>query len=72
MVSMMDGMRRKSKNSDLSNIITAEHEKKWVALSKDRRRIISFDESLIALKRNVGDQDVTYMKVPSTEAYHSF
>lgn len=60
------------KNSDLSKILTSKHEKKWVALSRDRKKVISFDESLVRLRESVKGADVLYMKVPSTEGFLSF
>ncbi|OGC85275.1 hypothetical protein A3F55_00725 [Candidatus Adlerbacteria bacterium RIFCSPHIGHO2_12_FULL_53_18] len=57
---------------NLHKIIEAKHEKKWIALSRDKTKIVAFDESLMELKQKIGDQKVVYMKVPSADAYLSF
>ncbi len=57
---------------DLSQILTKEHEQKWVALSRDNKRVVAFDEDLVKLDERVGDQDVTFMKVPPSQVYLSF
>ena len=57
---------------NLIKILKAEHEKKWVALSKDLKKIVSFNESLSALKKNVGNTEVVYMKIPPSGVYLSF
>lgn len=55
----------------LDKIIKEEHEKKWVALSKDKTEVIGFDESLVELRKKIGDQKVTFMKVPPSNVYLS-
>lgn len=57
---------------DLTKILTKEHERKWVALTRDNKRVVAFDDDLIALDKKVGDQDVVFMKVPASDAYLSF
>lgn len=57
---------------DLTKILTKEHEKKWVALSKDNSQVIDFDDDLIALDKRVNPGDVTFMRVPPSDAYLSF
>lgn len=49
---------------ELGKIIKEEHENKWVALSKDKTKVVDFDENLVRLKHKVGDEKVVYMKVP--------
>jgi hypothetical protein len=57
---------------DLTSILSKEHEMKWVALSKDNTKVIDFDTSLIELDKRVNKDEVTYMKVPSSDVYLSF
>lgn len=56
---------------NLADIIKEEHEKKWVALSKDKSRIVGFDESLVELRRKIGSEKVVFMKIPSGDVYLS-
>lgn len=58
--------------ANLINIITAEHERKWVALTEDTTRVVAYDQSLIALKNKIGNQKVVFMKVPPSDVYLSF
>lgn len=58
--------------TDLTVVLSKEHEKKWVALSKDNKKVVDFDESLIALDKRVNKNEVTYMKVPPSDVYLSF
>ena len=57
---------------DLTTVLSSEHETKWVALSKDNKRVVDFDESLIALDKRVNKDEVTFMKVPPSDVYLSF
>lgn len=57
---------------NLHRIIKEEHEKKWVALSRDKTKVIAFDENLLELKKKIGDQKVVFMKVPPADVYLSF
>ena len=57
---------------NFSKLIKSEHEQKWVAISKDHKEIVSYDASLVKLKRTVGIKDVVYMKVPSANVFLSF
>ena len=59
-------------NRNLHKVIKTEHEKKWVALSRDKSKVIDFDSSLIKLKEKIRGQQVTYMKVPPADVYLSF
>jgi hypothetical protein len=57
---------------DLTSVLSTEHEKKWVALSKDNKKVVDFDESLSALDKRVNKDEVTFMKVPPRDVYLSF
>ncbi len=57
---------------DLTSILKAEHECKWVALSRDNKRVVDFDADLIALDKRVKKDEVTFMKVPPSDVYLSF
>lgn len=57
---------------DLTKIITREHERKWVALSRDNKRIIDFDTDLVSLDKRVNKDEVTFMKVPPSDVYLNF
>lgn len=57
---------------DLTKILTKEHEQKWVALSRDNKTVVAFDDDLIALDKLVGGKDVVFMKVPPSDVYLSF
>jgi len=60
-------------NTNLTTILKKEHEKKWVALSSDRREVISSNENLVELRNEIGDRkDVVYMKVLSSEMEFAF
>ena len=58
--------------NDLTRVLTKDHEKKWVALSRDNTQVVAFDDDLVALDKKVAGQDIVFMKVPSSEAYLSF
>ena len=49
-----------------------EHEKKWVAFSRDKSKVVACDESLLELKKKTGEQKLVFMKVPPADAYLSF
>jgi hypothetical protein len=59
-------------NLNLHKIIKEEHERKWVALSKDKSKVIDFDKNLLILKNKIGAQKVVFMKVPPADAFLSF
>jgi hypothetical protein len=50
---------------DLTAVLTTEHERKWVALSRDNKRVVDFDVDLLALDKRVKREEVTFMKVSS-------
>ncbi len=60
------------KQTDLSTVLGREHERKWVALTRDYRNVVAASDTLVALKRQVGDKDVVYLKVPSSEVVYSY
>ena len=57
---------------NLHKIIKEEHEKSWVALSRDKTKVIAFDKDLLELKRKIGDQKAVFMKIPPADVYLSF
>ena len=61
-------------NSNLTKVLKKEHEEKWVALSKDRTRVLDFDVSLVKLadrveKKNTG---YVYTKVLRSDTEYCF
>jgi hypothetical protein len=58
-------------STELHRLIGTEHERKWVALTRDKTKVVAFDESLVKLKEKVGATPVTYMKVPPSDVYLS-
>ena len=60
------------KNTDLTKIIKKSHENKWVALSPDRSKVVDYSENLVTLREKVGNREVTYMKVLSSNVIHAF
>ena len=60
------------KNHDLTKILGKQHEKKWVALSKDSKKVLAYNEDLIELDKQVEGQDVIFMKVPPSGVFLSF
>jgi hypothetical protein len=61
-----------NRNTDLTKILTKAHERKWVALSPDYRKVVGYGDKLAALTARVGKKKVVYMKVPRTDTYHAF
>ena len=61
-----------SSGRNLNKIIKEEHENNWVALSRDKTKVIDFDSSLVQLRKKLGDQKVIFMKVPPADVYLSF
>jgi hypothetical protein len=60
------------RTAQATTIFTPEHENKWVALSRDHKKVLLSSESLLELKKAVGKGDVVYMKVPPGDVYLSF
>ena len=48
---------------ELTNILDASHENKWVAISPDYDRVLAAADSLPQLMREVTDQDVIFHRV---------
>lgn len=61
-------------NADLTKIVGKEHEQKWVALSKDRSKLIDSAENLSALRERFGERknDYIYMRVLRSDMEYSF
>ena len=54
---------------DLTKVLDEKHEKKWVALSRDNKRVVDFDADLVALHKRVDKDDVVFMRVPPSDSY---
>ena len=54
---------------DLTKILKKKHEKKWVALTRDNKKVVDFDVDLITLDSRVNKDEVVYMKAPPADAY---
>ncbi len=65
-------LRAMKNNLTLHSIIREEHENKWVALSKDKSKVLGFDSNLVQLRKKLGAQKVIFMKVPPSDVYLSF
>ena len=48
---------------DLSDVLNASHENKWVALSQDYSRVLGVSERLADLMRSVTDVDAVFHRV---------
>ncbi|MDO8521704.1 MAG: hypothetical protein Q7S08_00250 [bacterium] len=61
-------------NADFTKILSAEHEEKWVALSRDRQKVVDFDTSLPELRDRLGAKksDCVYMKVLRSDVEYCF
>lgn len=57
---------------NMHKIIKEEHENKWVALSRDKSKVIDFGANLVELRKKLGTQEVVFMKVPPADSYLSF
>ena len=57
---------------DLTKVLGREHERKWVALSRDNTHVIAYDDDLVTLGKRVEGHDVTFMRVPPSDVYLSF
>jgi hypothetical protein len=60
------------KNADFTKILTKSHEKKWVALSPNRSKILGSSANLVKLTNKVNDKDAIYMKVLSSDTSFHF
>ena len=61
-------------NANLTKILKKIHEEKWVALSKDRTKVLDFDVSLVKLAERVEkkNRDYVYMKVLRSDTEYCF
>lgn len=61
-------------NTNFTKILNTEHEEKWVALSKDRRKVVDFDISLPELRDRLAEKksDYVYMKVLRSDMEYCF
>lgn len=48
---------------DLSNILKADHENKWVAIAPDYSRVLGAADTLPELLRSIPDKNVIYHRV---------
>ena len=49
-------------NKDLSRVLTAEHEDKWVAVTPDRKKVVAFSDCLDELVNLVNGKKVVYLR----------
>ena len=61
-------------NADLTKVLSKEHEEKWVALSRDQRRVVDSGVSLPKLRERLGEKknDYVYMKILRSDIEYSF
>jgi hypothetical protein len=59
-------------NFDLSKVLDKSHEKKWVALSPDRSKVLGSSSSLLELKNKIKEKDAIYMKVLPSDTSFAF
>ncbi len=61
-------------NANLTKVLKKIHEEKWVALSKDQRKVIDFDPSLMELTKRLGkhENNYVYMKVLRSDMEYCF
>ena len=59
-------------NQNLDRILNKSHEKKWVALSPNRSKILGFSSNLVELKNEVNNKNAVYMKVLSSDTSFAF
>ena len=57
---------------DLRNVLTKDHSQKWVALSRDYKKVIDYSDDLIELRKKIGVADVVYIKVPESGRHYAF
>jgi hypothetical protein len=50
-------------NQNLNKILNKSHEKKWVALSSNRSKVLGYSSDLVELKNKINNRDAVYMKV---------
>ena len=59
-------------NANLSKVLDKSHERKWVALSPDRSKVLGSSTNLIELKDKVNDKNAIYMKVLPRDTSFAF
>lgn len=61
-------------NADLTKVIGKEHEDKWVALTKDHKKLVDCGATLKALRNRLGEckNDYIYMRVLRSDMEYSF
>jgi hypothetical protein len=61
-------------NSDFTNILTDDHQEKWVALTKDHTTLIDSADNLKVLRTRLGEQknDYVYMRVLRSDREYCF
>lgn len=60
------------KTIDMSHIYTKKYENKWVAITKDYKKVISSSASFNTLHKRVGNNGITYLRVPSLSKTYAF
>jgi hypothetical protein len=60
------------RNTNLSKILSKIHENKWVALSRDRSKVLDYSESLLRLKSKIATEDAVYVKVLPSDMSFAF
>lgn len=51
------------KKINVSRILKKTHENKWIALSRDYKKVVDFSRDLTALNKRIGNKDVIFMRV---------
>lgn len=61
-------------NLDLTKLINKNHDDKWIALSRNYDRIVSYDQNLNELKKRIDDAHIeaVYMKMPKFGRRYAF
>lgn len=61
-------------NANLTKVLKEIHQEKWVALSKDRTKVLDFDSNLVKLSDRVEkrNKDFVYMKVLRSDTEYCF
>jgi hypothetical protein len=61
-------------NANLTKVLKKIHEEKWVALSKDRTKVLDFDANLVKLADRVekNNKAYVYMKVLRSDTEYCF
>lgn len=65
-------MTNMTKNYDLSKVIKREHEGKWIALSPAYDKVVGCSNDLVSLTREIGKQEVVYMKPTTSDSLYAF